>query len=381
MSLRKIPQVTPEVAAANRGNAQNSTGPRTSAGKDHSRLNALKHGLYTAAQNEPAVMSALGEDPAQFEASRQELLASYGPGDELWNRQLDDLAKLYWRRTRLERAQGALVHRSRLELEARERQRDTDLAAAHFDLSELDIPDIEPPASGDACVRLRKILSALEIIRHYSARHTFRPRYYACVEKLYRGRMLPRVRRIARLLRAFADPTMIWARQEEDQELKRMIEADCGPPDPAGEAELAELQSLLKEEMVAVKEEYACAEQLHTEEVAVARDLCLVPADPAWDSLLRQEAVLDRAIDRKVRILMQMRRDYRRERSQEARAPSEGVGARPSASGVGAPAPGPAPDSRRAERNEWLEPESDTPQTAREEVVNTKTNGTKPECL
>jgi hypothetical protein len=124
--------------------------------------------------------------------------------------------------------------------------------------------------------------------------------------------------------------------------------------------------------MAAVKEEYACAEQLHTEEVAVARDLCLVPADPAWDSLLRQEAVLDRAIDRKVRILMQMRRDYRHERSQEARAPARGVGA---------PAPGPAPDSQRVERNEWLEPESDTPQTAREEVANTKTNGTKPECL
>jgi hypothetical protein len=115
--------------------------------------------------------------------------------------------------------------------------------------------------------------------------------------------------------------------------------------------------------MAAVKEDYAGAEQLHTEEVAVARDLCLVPADPAWDSLLRQEAVLDRAIDRKVRILMQMRRDYRREHSQEAGAPA------------------PATDSRRAERNEWLEPESDTPQTAREEVANTKTDGTKPECL
>jgi hypothetical protein len=133
--------------------------------------------------------------------------------------------------------------------------------------------------------------------------------------------------------------------------------------------------------MAAVKEEYACAEQLHTEEVAVARDLCLVPADPVWDSLLRQEAVLDRAIDRKVRILMQMRRDYRRERSQEARAPARGAGARAPARGVGAPAPGPAPDSQRAERNEWLEPESDTPQTAREEVANTKTDGTKPECL
>ena len=114
MSLRKSPSVTPDLAAANRGNAQNSTGPRTPAGKDHSRLNALKHGLYTAAQNEPVVMLALGEDPAEFEAERQALLESYGPGDELWYHQIDDLAKLYWRRSRLERAQGALVRRSPL---------------------------------------------------------------------------------------------------------------------------------------------------------------------------------------------------------------------------------------------------------------------------
>jgi hypothetical protein len=372
MSLRKSVQVSPELAASNRRNAQSSTGPRTPAGKDHSRLNALKHGLYTAAQNEPAVMSALGEDPAEFEAERQVLLASYGPGDELWYHQIDDLARLYWRRSRLERAQGALVRRRRLELEARERQRDTELAAAHFDLSELDIPDIEPPASGDACVRLRKILSALEIMRHYTARHTFRPRYYACVEKLYRGRMLPRVRRIARLLRAFADPTMIWARQEKDEELRQIMERECGPPDPAGAAELAELQRLLGEEMVAVKEEYAFAEQLHAEEMAVEQDAWPEPSDLAWASLQRQEAGLDRAIDRKVRILMQMRRDYRHERNQEARAPARGVGA---------PAPGSAMDSRRVERNEWLEPESDTPQTAGEEVANTKTDGTKPECL
>ena len=81
MSLRKSVQVSPELAASNRRNAQNSTGPRTPAGKEHSHLNALRHGLCGAAENEPAVMSALGEDPAQFEAERQALLESYGPGD------------------------------------------------------------------------------------------------------------------------------------------------------------------------------------------------------------------------------------------------------------------------------------------------------------
>ena len=36
---------TPKQIAANRRNAQKSTGPRTTAGKAKTRLNPLKHGL------------------------------------------------------------------------------------------------------------------------------------------------------------------------------------------------------------------------------------------------------------------------------------------------------------------------------------------------
>jgi hypothetical protein len=43
MSLRKTPQRTPRLLAATRRNAQDSSGPRTAAGKQNSKLNALKH--------------------------------------------------------------------------------------------------------------------------------------------------------------------------------------------------------------------------------------------------------------------------------------------------------------------------------------------------
>jgi hypothetical protein len=45
MSLRKRPTMTPALLAANRRNAQKSTGPRTEAGKRGVMLNGLKHGL------------------------------------------------------------------------------------------------------------------------------------------------------------------------------------------------------------------------------------------------------------------------------------------------------------------------------------------------
>jgi hypothetical protein len=44
VSLRKSPTRTPALLAANRRNAQKSTGPRTRSGKAWSRLNPLKEG-------------------------------------------------------------------------------------------------------------------------------------------------------------------------------------------------------------------------------------------------------------------------------------------------------------------------------------------------
>ena len=45
MSLRKSPELTPALLAAARQNAQHSTGPCSAAGKQSSKLNALKHGV------------------------------------------------------------------------------------------------------------------------------------------------------------------------------------------------------------------------------------------------------------------------------------------------------------------------------------------------
>ena len=67
MSLRQSPGLTPELLAAVRRNAQHSTGPRTPAAKENTRMNALRHGQCAAPENHPEVMLALGEDPEEFE--------------------------------------------------------------------------------------------------------------------------------------------------------------------------------------------------------------------------------------------------------------------------------------------------------------------------
>ena len=91
MSLRKSPQLTPQLLAATRQNAQHSTGPRNAAAKQNSKLNALKHGAYVRDDNQRQAMLALGEDPEQFQTLTQELMSAFGPGDALWEKQINGL--------------------------------------------------------------------------------------------------------------------------------------------------------------------------------------------------------------------------------------------------------------------------------------------------
>ena len=133
MSLRKSPRLTPELLAALRRNPQHSTGPRSAAGKRNSKMNALKHGECANPENHREVTRALGENPEEFDNLKQELMATYGPGDALWEKQIDDLARLYWRRKRLERVQGRLMRRALQEVEERQQCRQQEMAGAAFD--------------------------------------------------------------------------------------------------------------------------------------------------------------------------------------------------------------------------------------------------------
>ena len=138
MSLRKSPQLTPQLLAAARQNAQRSTGPRSAAAKQNSRLNALKHGGYVSDENRRQSRLggiALGEDPEQFQTLTEELMSAFGPGDALWEKQVEDLAWLYCRRERLERAQEGLKRRALQAVDDWQHRRQQEMARVTFDAS------------------------------------------------------------------------------------------------------------------------------------------------------------------------------------------------------------------------------------------------------
>ncbi len=309
MSLRKSPELTPELLAAARSNAQHSTGPRSPAAKQNSKLNALKHGLYAAPENERQTMQALGEDPEEFEYLKKELMLTYGPGEILWQKQIDDLARLYWRRERVQRAQAGLKRRALQGIDDWQHRRQQEMARVTFDASQHEMLEVELSESTDRGVELRKTLSYLELVREEVQQRTFRLRQYVVLESLYEGMVGWRQALMFGLLRRFSDPVHLAEQQEKHEEYRQYLRKQGRNCEPPGEPERQELLRLLEEEIASVGEEFEYAETANEERAGIERDACLAPEGETWSMLLRQEGALDRSIDRKVRILLALRKE------------------------------------------------------------------------
>jgi hypothetical protein len=299
----------PRLLAAARQNAQHSTGPRRAASKQNSKLNALKHGERAGPENHRQVMLALGEDPEEFDNLKQELMSAYGPGDALWERQIDDLARLYWRRERLERAQEGMMRRALMEVEESQHSRQQEMAGATFDASQSRVIDADMTEPEDPGVRLRMLLSFLEVIGEQVRQRTFKPRQASEIHTLYQDNVGWRQARLLSLLRLFAES--VQPRGDPlDEEVKEYLREKFGPREAADEPQYKELLRLLDEEIEHVQEEFQYAEKVNEEKAAIERDACLAPAGEEWAMMLRQEAALDRSIDRKVRILLALRKEF-----------------------------------------------------------------------
>src|ERR1700690_3339745 len=77
--------------AANRLNAQKSTGPKTPQGKRRSRINAFRHGLTAE-----TVIGIL-EDANEYKAFEAEIIANCSPCSSIEHSLASRLASLLWR--------------------------------------------------------------------------------------------------------------------------------------------------------------------------------------------------------------------------------------------------------------------------------------------
>jgi hypothetical protein len=124
VSMRKI--------EANRRNVQQSTGPKTEAGKHASRMNALTHGLL--AKDVVITRGDYKEDEQQFAQLLEELQAQFQPVGVAEELEVQKIAGCYWRKSRAIRYEHGAILQKTGDLRGREqrsRQEDFDHALEH----------------------------------------------------------------------------------------------------------------------------------------------------------------------------------------------------------------------------------------------------------
>ncbi len=109
-------------AAANRANAQHSTGPRTPSGKAAVARNAQSHGLYGA--NTPDA----GEDRAAFKKLSEDLRIRFAPDGVAETALVAQLASIMWRLTRVAAAENAVYADHERDFAAANDDGDTEVA-------------------------------------------------------------------------------------------------------------------------------------------------------------------------------------------------------------------------------------------------------------
>ena len=151
--------------AANRANARKSRGPVTALGKMLSRGNAAKH--WGRAETIRDLMSALGEDPAEFERLRDDLYRALAPREDFEMLLVDDMADIHWRLRRMIRAEAAAQATHRREQQALREAEDANREAGRLNelepyiISTLGLAGLQD--SPPKFARILQILRALEL--------------------------------------------------------------------------------------------------------------------------------------------------------------------------------------------------------------------------
>ena len=105
-----MPTTTTSRAAINRANSQQSTGPRTAAGKQRSSLNALRHGLTAASAVLPS------EDPAAYADHRRRFFDEYQPATPTESQLVVEVADTSWRLNRIPLLEAEVLARAALDI-------------------------------------------------------------------------------------------------------------------------------------------------------------------------------------------------------------------------------------------------------------------------
>jgi hypothetical protein len=255
-----------------------STGPRTEQGKQRSKNNALRHGVFSQ------VVVLKGESQTDFDALLNGLRRDLQPVGTLEEVLVEKLAALLWRNRRLLMAEGAEI-RSRAEFvewDGRERDREEAARLPQFSCNHGLVRWIANRAALQDCLDLLGELKARIEVNGFipETDKTTLTNLYGRYDE--RDSYQP-------LFRSY----LLWSRAASFS-VEECQQRDLPSPEESREGFLEEV----KEELKRLRNYGKERQKVVSSKLALESLRHNVPDTPQLDRLLRYETTLDRAIDR-----------------------------------------------------------------------------------
>jgi hypothetical protein len=264
-----------------------ASGLRTSQGKQRSKYNAIKHGIFAA------VVLPKGESRVQYESLLKDLFENLAPQGRLEETLVEKLAMLSWRHKRLIEAEIAEIQDATEFLESEQQNRKLpSLEELHtlekFGPSQL-IDHKDNPEILQRCLSLLLALKVTLLIRGFT--------------KGLDIDILTTIYGINRPTRTLLESYRVWyeTSQVSEEERKRM-----GYATPA----VCKQRVLegIDDEITRLMEYQEMQETVNSQRIALARIRLRVPHSPVLDRLLRYEASIERSFDRTLNQLERLQR-------------------------------------------------------------------------
>jgi len=288
MSIRKSPKRTARALAARRRNARKSTGPQTPLGKAQSSQNSFRHGFYaTPDDTVREQMLQIGEDPDLLARLERDFTAAWQPQDAMQASIVGDIARLYMKKSLLER----VIRAARLQEKTRNEtaiqnpviasERD-EAPIGEDELNELGYRRVAPSLTA-----FRECRSLLEELRLRVEREDWSGDLDEIFTPLYGENPGGAGTSIIDIFDAMA--------------------SNAGrAKTPINEAACETLKSLIDSEIKTVLEEKESFLNEKREEFMTGLGSDWLPGTPNWDFMLSQEGKIDRQIEAKSRLLLRL---------------------------------------------------------------------------
>ena len=268
-----------------------SGGPRTAEGKRRSCQNAHKHGLYTDESFLEGAALELGEDPRQFQRLLKGLIEARRPVGALEMAVIEDIALLLLKKGRVDKAELAVQVSNLHQHDFDRRKQMIQVGHNNSEASEWDVREhglrraISSPGQYEQVLTLLGGLLAMVDFNQFDRMKEAMRNLYG-TEHTLRGAEMDTWR--AKLCHT----------PPEDESFQ-----------PAKKA----MMTLVAEEAAAVEREYELFLQEHVTNTRAARVAATAPSHAQWAAIIRQQNSLNRQLEHKIRLLMELQQERKSE--------------------------------------------------------------------